>query len=475
MHGFRRCRPQARAAAALLTALALTGVSTLGQAPPADPEEAAVERHLLSTAQAFRDKDVPGIRKAFAENFAGPLRLPRLARSVLDQVMGAAQTVSADLAIKESHIGGPRALVIADLTLSFEFGGDGKEFKGPYLFWLDKGNAGWTITGAEAMATDWTVPEQSTEVHWPDEGLRFAVPTGWGIFPLASPEAKRSVECVAPDLSVSFAVATLVLPVPMQLKTIAANHHGIATIYPGSRFIDEAETTVAGQPAVLTHMELAMGSRPSWVETIMTLRDTRLTVVTRSVTPATATARFDAEFSALRNSIVLAAAPAAEAGTSPPAPAKGFTNQRLGVGFPTPDGWILQALDEDTTRRQGWAFGAHLRPAQGEGDSTILFGAKELPGPIDLKTLQEQEMKNVSAVADGVVAEDVRDLQVSGLPARSWSYTLALGQERRRREVFITRSNVLFFIIADAIPPTAFAGVSKAVDSMLETLSLAKP
>jgi len=463
------------ASVALSACLALAAAPVvLAQAPAPNPEEEAVERLLLSTAQAFRDKDVPGIRKAFAENCAGPLRIPKLARATLDQVMGAAQTVTADLAIKETHLEGTRALVVADLTLAFEFGGGAKEVKGPYLFWLDKAAQGWSITGAEPMATDWTLADGSAEVTWPDDGVGFAVPKGWGAFAMAGPEVHRAATLVSPDLSTTLSVALIVLPVPVQLKTVAANHHGIATIYPGSRFLDEAEATLAGQPAVQTRMDLAIGPVPSRVETVLMIRDGRLLVLSRDIMPATAAPRFDEEFTRVRDSLTVKAVPDGAAGAPPPAvPANAFTNPRLGVGFPTPEGWVLQALDDETAGKQGWAFGAHLRPAQ--GDSMILFGAKELPGPVDLKTLQDAEMKNVSAIAEGVVAQDVKDLKVSGLPARSWSFTLNLGQERRRREVFITRSNILFFVIADAIPPTAYDTVSKTVDTFLESLSLANP
>jgi hypothetical protein len=459
--------------------LALVTATALGQAPPANPDEEAVERLLLTTAQAFRDKDLPAVRRAFASNFAGPFRLPKLASTTLDQVMGAAQTVTADLTIKETHIEGARALVIGDVTLAFEFGGGAQEVKGPFLFWLGKGAAGWVISAAERVATDWSIAEDSTEVHWPDDGVRFPLVKGWGAFALAGPETHRAVLLVSPDLSGTIGVAVVLLPVPVQLKTITASQHGIATMYPGSRFIDETETTLAGLPAVATRMDLALGADPNLVElieSVMAIKESRLLVLNRSSTPATAGVRFDEEFARVSKGLTVEAVPTAAAGagaTTPPTPAKGFTYPRLGVGFPVPEGWALQELDEATAKKQGWACGAHLRPA--EGESYILFGAKELGGPVGLKDLQEAEMKTVAAIAEGVVAQDTKDLKVSGLPARSWSFTLNLGAERRRREVFITRSNVLFFIIADAIPPTAFDTVSKTVDGLLETLSLANP
>lgn len=454
--------------------LAVAAPTVFCQAPPAHAaEEQAVEALLLSTAQAFRDKDSAALSRAFAANFAGPLRIPTLARSTLDQVLAAAQTVTADLAIRETHVEGARSLVLADLTLGFEFGGGGREFKGPYLFWLGKGADGWVIIDAEPVATDWSIAADSTEVNWPEDGVRFAVPEGWGAFPVAGPEVRRSATFASPDLSGSIGVAIVLLPVPVQLKTVAANHHGIAGMYPGSRFIDETETTLAGQPAVTTRMELALGPSPSWVETVMMISGERLVVLSRSVTPADAPARFDAVFAGVCSSLVVEDRSAAGTGVPPAAPKKAFSNQRFGVGFPVPDGWVLQELDEATALKQGWAFGAHLRPASGE--SYILFGARELPTSLELKVLQEAEMKNVAAVAAGVTAQDEEDLKVSGLPARSWSYTLNLGQERKRREVFITRQNLLFFVVADAIPPTAYDSVSAAVDRLLETLSLANP
>jgi ketosteroid isomerase-like protein len=465
--------PRLRRRGIAAAALALVTLTALGQAPSKVVDEAAVEQLLQSTAQAFRDKDVAAVRRAFAENFAGPLRIPKLARSALDQAMAAAQTVRADIGFRETQVEGNRALVLADVTLGFEFGGTAREFKGPYLFWLDKGPQGWTITGAEPLATDWTLAADSTEVDWQDEGLRFAVPPGWGRFPLAGPDIHRSVLFVPPDLSGTLAVAVVVLPVPMQLNAVAANHHGIAGMYPGSRFIDEAETTLAGQPAVSTRMQLALGPEPSWLETVMVVNGDRLVALSRSVTPATAAPRFEAEFARLRGSLIMAARSAADSAPVPAADPRAFTLPRLGVGFPVPAGWTKQELDEATARKQGWTFAVHLRPAS--GDSYILFGARELPRNLELKVLQEAEMKSVAAVTDGVTAQDAQDLTVSGLPGRSWSYSLNLGQERRRREVFITRQNLLFFIIADAIPPAAYDTVSAAVDRLLETLSLAKP
>ena len=453
--------------------LAFATVTALCQAPPANPvEEEAIANLLRSTAQAFQDQDTEAVRRSFAENFAGPLRIPKLARSTLDQVLGAAQKVTAAVAIKESHVQGSRALVLVDLTLGFSFGGGGQhEVKGPYLFWLGKGAQGWTITEAEPMATDWSIAADSTAVHWPDDGVHFTPPPGWGTFALAGADVRRSALFVTPDLSGTISVAVVPLPIPVPVKTVAANHHGIAGMYPGSRFIGETETTLAGQPAVVTRMDLALGPEPSWVETAMLVRGGRLVVVGRSVTPATAAPRFDAEFARVCASLVVEDPSPAQSGVPPLADKAAFSNQRFGVGFPAPEGWVLQEMDEATALKQGWAFGVHLRPAS--GDSYILIGARELPRSMDLKALQEAEMKNVAAVAEGVVAQDEKDLKVSGLPARSWSYTLALGQERRRREVFIARQNLLFFIIADAIPPTAYEGVSAAVDRLLATLSLA--
>lgn len=461
-----------RAIRALAAALALVALPLCAQAPAASAnDEQLVEALLLSTAQSFRDKDPAAVRRSFAENCAGPLRIPKLARAALDQTLGAAQSVTADIKITETHIEAARALVIADISLVFEFGGGAREVKGPYLLWLDKGPQGWLITGVDQIATDWTPAEGSVDVHWPEDGVRFSLPKGWGRFPLTGPETHRSVLLVSPDLAGVIGVAVMMLPVPVQLQSIAAGHRGIAEIFPGSRFIDEASTTLAGLPAVATRMELAVGPTPTWLETLLAIRASRLVVLSRGATPATVAPRFEAAFAMVRQSLTVE--PVADPTPAAPSDPKSFTNRRFGFAFPVPAGWQKQELDEATARKQGWAFGVHLRPAAGE--SYILLGGRELPKPVSLKALQEAEMKTVATIAPGAAAQDVKDLKVSGLPARSWVYTLSLGQERRRREVFMMRQNVLFFIIADAIPPADDTTVSATVDRLLETLSLAAP
>jgi len=194
-------------------------------------------------------------------------------------------------------------------------------------------------------------------------------------------------------------------------------------------------------------------------------------VIGHAVTPPDHVGMYREVVTQVRDSIALTEVADAQVAPGGSGPAKGFAMPRLGIDFPAPEGWVLQSLPEDVARQRGWAFGAHLKPA--EGDSYILVGGRELPTTVGLDILQNAEMENVKAVVPQVTVQDQRDLKVSGFPARSWCYSMAVGQARQRREVFVVRKTLLVFIIADAIPPTAAPGLDTTVDALLRTMRLA--
>ncbi|MBN2451614.1 MAG: hypothetical protein JXR77_14595 [Lentisphaeria bacterium] len=472
LRGFRR-RPGPWRLAALVLALGWCWrVPAQGEAEAPGLEDQAVVDVLHGAAQALIDRDSAAVAGFFVQNFAGPFRVPRVARTVLDQVLTAAQTVTAEVRPNEIRREGVRALVLADLSLRFTMAGGGvQEVLGEHLVWLTREPDGWRIAVAERLATDWSVAPGAMEICWPEHGVTFPVPRDWGAFPTSAPDLTRSVLFASPNLAGSLAVAVVAVPVPVSLKGIAARHRDIPRLYPGSRFLDEEETTLGGEPAILTRLHLAMGSRMIAMETVVAIRGNRLYAASRTATPAEAAAEFEAAFAEFRRGFVLAEIPAEPAGPGPGLTPGGYADMRHGVDFPIPEGWLLTALDKRTLRKRGWALGAHLRRA--EGESYILLGARKLPRPIGLKELQEAEMKTIDAAVGEMGVTDEKDLTVSGFPARSWSYSLTLGQPRRRREVFVVRGNLLLFLIGEAIPPSEYDDVCATVDTLLATLRLA--
>lgn len=456
--------------AAALLLVTLCGHARAQQAAGRTAAEMAVEELFEFAAQAFINKDQNAIQQAFVENFAGPFRVPQVARTVLSRVVKHAEGITADFDLDELQVVDNHALAVVGIDLSIGFAqGPARTVQGPYLAKLVADGDSWKILSLDQLDEDWSVDADGTTISWEAEGIAFPLPQDWGVFPVKGPETRKGVHMVAPDLRATIGVGTIDLPVPVSLEAVAANHKGIDQFFPGSRFIGETQTTVAGEPAVSTQIELKLGPERMDVRTTFMLYGKALHAFTLIVAPADAAPSFLPVMERLVGGVKLTKPAQAFAEAEP---ATTYKNDEIGVTLRAPEGWNIQPLDAELAKKRGWSFAAHIKPAQGE--TFVLVGGRKFSGQVGLADLQRAEMDNLRMIVPDAKAEEVKDFKVCGFPARSWTCTFTMGQERKRREAFVARGAELFWLIADVIPPSDYAKIGPDVDRILTTMTIEK-
>jgi len=434
---------------------------------------AAIEESLDRTAKAFMDKDAAAIRAAFVENFAGPFRVPKVAQAVLDRVIQGAERIVADYQCWPFDVVDDRAAGVVEIDLRLEFqGGGNRELKGMFATWFVKEQGQWRILALERIASDWQPPAEKAAVwEWPEEGVSFPAPAKWQAYPIESQETSKSVVFVSPDVKANISVGLVPLPVPVSLSRVTANHKTIAQFYPGSRFIDEKPVKLAGRTGVATRMDVKVGLQLSRVVNRMVIVENALYVIAFSVSPSKDTAGYVPAFDKLCAGFEVKP-PAKPAAGDAPAKTDGrrFAHQKAGIRFTAPEGWTTHQFDEKAAAKRGWLFGASVKP--GTGDSFVLLGARDLPGAPPLDALQQGELNNIRAVAEDLKVSDEKKLTIGGCQARSWVCTFTAGQQQKRREIFFLKGTRLFFLIADACPPSEYAKLGPGIDKLIETIEI---
>ena len=109
-----------------------------------------------------------------------------------------------------------------------------------------------------------------------------------------------------------------------------------------------------------------------------------------------------------------------------------------------------------------------------EGQSFVLLGARDLPVPATLKDLQQAELGNIRAIAGKIDVADEEGLKVAGFDALSWTFTMTLGVERKRREVFFIDGRRLFFLVADAVPASDYPKIAAGIEEIIASLAFGK-
>ncbi len=444
----------------VMPVLALAGLTVAAVsrgAGAAVDAEAGVELFLHSAAEAFMGRDAAKVRSFFSENFAGPFRIPKIAGLALDQAMRNAESVDAGFETTAVKLTADRAFCRVDLDLEFHFrGGNDKKIAGPYIIWLDRNGADWTITDVIAEARDWSLPAGAKSVRWPDEAVTLPMPDGWAAYPVKYPEARRGVLFVSADLKAIIGVGVIGLPLPTTLTELVNNQKMVDQVFKGSKFVNQVPTQLAGSPAVAMGIEHNLGPRMARVLTVMMIRGRTLYALTLAVTPPKELGRFKTVFDRVCAGFALTGTPKAEREqTSSGTVANGrYTNPVYGFSIAAPAGWKVAPMSDQAAKKSGMLFGVQFRAPK--GGSYVLAAAKELPGPVPLEMLQDGQMRGLRAVDPQVTSSDEKTYKINGLPARAWTYTFTLGKKRKRRQLFVMRGKRLFFLIAEAAPPSEF-------------------
>ena len=459
--------------AALLCAAALLFPGMSGvRAQEADTvrDEAAIQELLESIAQGFVQKDLKKVKAGLVENFAGPFELPKLTERVLTQVLQGSQTISADYEIGPMEIQGDRAVALIDIDVVFDFGERQQEHKEPLLTWFARVGNGWSVLNFARLATDWSIDQAADAIVWEDEGVSFPAPAEWYGHAVKTMQARRAVTYISPDLKATAGVGVIGLPVPVKLQTIVDQQKGVGKILPDARFVGEASGTLGGAPCVTTTIEAKAGPAVVRSVTRMAIRGNALYVLSMSVFPATDVQQYlpvlDAISAGFRFTRPAEPAPAAD--DSPAA--RNYVSEEFGLELTGPEGWRVQPLDEKTAKGRGWLFAVHLKAA--EGDSYALVGAKDLPRNFPPEQLQQEDMATLKSVVEDITVEEEKDMQMGGKAARSWVCTFELGRKQKRREVFAMSGKRLFFVIADAVPASAYPQVSPKFDEIIESIKI---
>lgn len=452
-----------------LTFLVATVVSVPAQAPATpEAEEAAIEEMLHRTSKAFGEKNAEQIKASFVENFAGPFRIPRAAQGVLERITKHATQISASYQMEPLDIVGNRAVGPVEIDLEMEFGGDNRRHDKAFMLMIFTKEGGqWLIWSMERLTTKWSIDDVTADgrMTWADEGISFPVPLDWGAYPTDSMECRRSVMFVSPDLKGIMGAAVIELPMTMSTNAIVQNHRGIGGIFPGSRFGGTEAIKLAGRDGVVTKMDLKLGATLSRLESHLVIEGKTLVVASLTVTPEADVEAYRKAFSDFSSGLTF----------SPPKPARGAdatskkTFNGFGIKFSAPEGWEIESFAEDMAKKRQWLFGATVKPTG--KDSFALIGARDLPSVgIDLRQLRKAEMQQLRAVAESADVGEAKDIEIDGAKALSWTVSFKVGAEHKRRELFLLKGKRLYFLIADAIPPSDFDMLNKGVDALIETI-----
>ncbi len=463
--------------ATVLAGVCLSAATAAAQQPAGDAAEAAAIEDLLRlTADAFTRKDTAAVKHAFVENFAAPLqmRAPSVTRQTLDRLMQAAEGVDANFDMLELMVVPPRAMAIVDLELRFAFKGENKlDVTGLFMVWLDKDGMNWSISGVERLAEDWEPAENAPAITWADQAVTFPVPEGWGIYPLASPETLKGVLFVAPDLRAAITVAVVELPLAVTLEAVVSGQRAVDKLFPGSKFLGQEPCRVAGEAAVMTEIDMKLGSAPTRIQNTMMVKSEseRLYIAVLAVKPVADLADFAPVYSRVCNGLTLTGTPVkADRPVSGKVEAGRYTNDEAGISFKAPDGWTIQPMPQRVVERQKWALGVSLKPAK--GNSFIVVGGRKMPGGMPLGRLQRMEQNQMQSIIEDLQVRDVKETKVAGLPALAYTYAFDLGQPRCKRHVLVRGGDMLYFAVAEVIPAPELESVQAALEAVLTSLQI---
>jgi len=459
--------------ALVLAALMIPAASWGGGA--AVDAEAGVELFLHSAAEAFMGRDAAKVRSFFSENFAGPFRIPKMANLALNQAMQSAESIDAGFETTAVKLASDRAFCRVDLNLEFHFrGNNDKKISGPYIIWLDRNGADWTITDVIAETRDWSLPAGAKTVAWPDEALTFPAPEGWDAYPVKYPEARRGVHFVSPDLKAIIGVGVIGLPLPVTLTEVVNNQKMVDKVFKGSKFVNQASARLAGSPAAVIGIEHNLGPRMARILTVMMIRGRTLYALTLAVTPPEELDRFKPVFDRVCAGFSLTGIPKAEQAQTTSGVVIGgkYTNPVYGFSVTAPADWKVAPMSDQAARKSGMLFGVQFRAPK--GGSYVLAAAKKLPGPVPLEMLQDGQMRGLRVIDPQVTSSDEKTYKINGLPARAWTYTFTMGKKRKRRQLFVMQGKRLFFLIAEAAPPSEFDQLSPAFTRIFDSVRFSR-
>jgi len=443
---------------------------------PADAE-AGVELFLHSAAEAFMGRDAAKVRTFFAENCAGPLRMPKIANLALTQAMRNAESIDVDFDTTSLKIESGRAFCQVDLNLDFHFkGGNDKQIKGPFILWLDRKGPDWIITDVTEESRDWTVPPGAGTIEWKEDAIHFPVPKGWSAYPIKNPEARRAVQFVSPDLKAIIGVGVVGLPVPFTLQQAVENQKMVDQLFKGSRFVSQNPARLAGSPAVAVGIDHNLGPRRINILNVMMIRGLTLYAVSLAVTPREDFAAFKPVFDRVCAGLTVTGVPKAEQErTVSGLVNKGtYTNLQYGFSISAPAGWKVSPMDDQATSKSGMLFGVMIRAPKG-AENYVLAAAKDLPGSVPLDMIQQGQMQGLRAVDPNVTSSDEKSFKIDGLPARIWTYSFKLGKTRKRRQLFVMQGKRLFFVIAEAAPASGFEKLAPDFARIIKSIHFSTP
>ncbi|MBT3378587.1 MAG: hypothetical protein HN742_13595 [Lentisphaerae bacterium] len=466
--------PRQMSSCARLFVVPIAVLCILGAVPahaqaPAGPEaeEAAIEAMLHRTAQAFGERNAEQIKASFVENFAGPFRIPKAAQSILERVTKHAKQISASYQMEPLDIVGNRAAGPVEIDLEMEFGGDNRRHDKAFMYMIfAKEDGQWLIWSMERLTTKWAVDDVTADgrMTWAEEGISFPIPPDWGVYPTDAAESRRSIMLISPDLKAFMGAAIVELPMALSTNAIVQNHRGIGGIFPGSAFVDTKAIKLAGRDGAATRMDLKLGKTLSRVESRLIIEGKALVAASLTVTPGTDVGAYRDAFAAFCSGLTFTPPPPKETDSQDK---KVFNDS--GVSFSAPEGWEIERFSEKMAKQRQWVFGATVKP-KGK-DSFALLGVRDLPSAgASLRDLRKGEMDQLRSVAESANVGEPTDLEIDGVKAISWTVSFKVGAERKRREIFLMRGKRLYFLVADAVPPSEFETLDKGVDALIKTI-----
>ncbi len=443
------------------------------QAAPANQGAESIELFLHDLSEAAARKDLTALHSMFAKNFAGPFRIPKAARSVLDRIVPFAQTITLEFEPMDIFAAGDRGVCLTQAALTLVFpGGQEKTADQAYMLQMDRAGQQWKITDAAQLDQSWEVDPKKARVVWKDLGVSFPRPAAWLPAPVRRPDTVRALVMVSPDLLTTVSVAVVESPVLFSAKRIAILAKTVEHLFPGSKFLKPTTIQVGGRPAPAFILDLDSGPRIFHTLNAAVPHGETTVFVTEAAAHPRTLAQVEAPFRKLCNGLKLFPAP----------PAKGspdlgtiehnrYVNRKYGFSCALPRGWKVSVLSRRFLKRQNWQFAVRVTP---DADSNVfaIIGSRKMPANLSRAMLKRIMLEMYRQLSDDVKILEDKTVAVNGRQGLLLATRLDLGILQYHRDLLIPGDGRLYFISAEATPASAWEKAAPALEPVFHGIQL---